>query len=77
MSAHTHPFQLDHASADVVVHGDAAVTHRGVATLTCADCGMRLAWLPNATGGNDAAHGITLDAMAQGRIPRCEGARHA
>lgn len=72
-----HLWRLDDTTADVVVHGDPAAPggglhygHRGVPTLTCAACGLRLAWLPTGTARVAAAHGLALDALVVGRPPK-------
>jgi hypothetical protein len=65
-------FRLDDARADVLVERDGvSVRYREAPTLTCATCGLRLAWVPTATGRVDAVHGLELDALVPGRVPRC------
>jgi len=65
-------FRLDDVRADVLVERDGvSVRYREVPTLTCATCGLRLAWVPMVTGRVDAVHGLELDALVPGRVPRC------
>ncbi len=65
-------FRLDDTRADVLVERDGvSVRYREAPTLTCDACGLRLAWVPTATGRVDAVHGLELDALVPGRVPRC------
>lgn len=65
-------FRLDDVRADVLVERDGvSVRYREAPTLTCDVCGMRLAWVPAVTGRVDAVHGLDLDSLVPGRVPRC------